>query len=147
MVPCRWAAWYMPKGENNGQCGKCEKVWHSKGENCPATKSKCNTCNKVGHCWGVCRNRKAVSKVTEQTEQLHSDWLGVWIHCFILMKQCIHLVRLWNENNIFCLLLRRLQQISVGPLSFLHSMPTGFSRYNCIQTALSAPPSLHCLAD
>lgn len=62
-----------PKGENKGQCGMCGKGWHSKNENCPARKSKCNVCNKVGHWSRVCRNRKAVSEVTEQ---LHSSFLG-----------------------------------------------------------------------
>lgn len=58
-----------PKGGNKGQCGLCGKAWHSKDENCPARKSTCNTCNKVGHWSRVCRSRQAVSEVTEQTEQ------------------------------------------------------------------------------
>ncbi|KAK9519969.1 hypothetical protein VZT92_022659 [Zoarces viviparus] len=65
-----------PKGGNKGQCGQCGKAWHSKDENCPARKSTCNTCNKVGHWSRVCRSRKAVSEVTEQTEQQQPYFLG-----------------------------------------------------------------------
>ena len=37
----------------------------------------CNTCNKVGHSSIVCRTRKTVSEVTEQTERQQSYFLGV----------------------------------------------------------------------
>lgn len=46
-----------PKGGNKGQCGRCGKAQHNKDENCPAKKSTCNACHKVGH-WGrVCRSK------------------------------------------------------------------------------------------
>uniref|UniRef100_A0A3B1ITQ0 Gypsy retrotransposon integrase-like protein 1 n=1 Tax=Astyanax mexicanus TaxID=7994 RepID=A0A3B1ITQ0_ASTMX len=63
-----------PKGGKDGLCGKCGRERHSKDENCPARKSKCNACSKIGHWARVCRNRKAVSEVTEQAEQ--SYFLG-----------------------------------------------------------------------
>ncbi|KAK0145431.1 hypothetical protein N1851_015677 [Merluccius polli] len=67
------------RGGNKG-CGKCGKERHSQEENCPARESTCNTCNKVGHWSRVCRNKKAVSEVTEQqqsySEQQRSYFLG-----------------------------------------------------------------------
>ena len=36
-----------PKWGNDGQCGKCGRARHSKDENCPARKSKCNACSKL----------------------------------------------------------------------------------------------------
>lgn len=50
--------------------GTIHKVTHKR------SKNTCNTCNKVGHRSRVCRNRKAVSEVTEQKEQLHPYFLG-----------------------------------------------------------------------
>lgn len=66
--------------KGSGKCGKCGKERHSKDGNCPARESTCNTCNKVGHWSRVCRNKKAVSEVTEQQqsypEQQQSYFLG-----------------------------------------------------------------------
>lgn len=45
------------KGGNNKQCGRCGNMAHSKDEGCPAKKSTCNICKKVGHWSKVCRSR------------------------------------------------------------------------------------------
>lgn len=65
------------KWSTNGQCRKYGKVWHGMDGNCLASESTCDTCNKVGLWSRVCKNRKTVSKVTEQSEQLVSCFLGV----------------------------------------------------------------------
>lgn len=60
---------FTQKGGNKRQWGQCGKVRHKRGESCPAKTSKCRTYNKVGHWSKMCRSRKAVSEVREQTEE------------------------------------------------------------------------------
>lgn len=60
---------YIKPNRGNGGKEKCEcvKVRHNKDENC-WHESTCNTCNKIGQWSRVCRNRRAVSEVTEQQQ-------------------------------------------------------------------------------
>ena len=54
-----------PRNQNNTnqtsyrgrKCGRCGKDFHQKPEQCPAMKSKCDRCQKIGHWAGMCRSR------------------------------------------------------------------------------------------
>ena len=48
-------------------CNRCGKRMHKKQEYCPAIKSMCNRCKKVGHWERMCKS-KVVNEVTEQEE-------------------------------------------------------------------------------
>lgn len=56
------------KGGNKwqGQCGQCGKKRHNENETCPAKKSTCNKCAKVGHWGSVCRTKKSVREVVAE---------------------------------------------------------------------------------
>ena len=72
---------YKSKGGNKwqGQCGRCGKKKHNENETCPAKKSTCNKCAKVGH-WGlVCRSKRLVREVVaepQEQQQFHPYFLG-----------------------------------------------------------------------
>ena len=46
------------------KCGRCGKMQHKDQERCPALKSTCNKCKKVGH-WEIKCHTKAIREVTE----------------------------------------------------------------------------------
>ena len=57
--------WKNKSGEHGGpKCGRCGRMQHKDQERCPALKSTCNKCKKVGH-WEAKCHTKAVREVTE----------------------------------------------------------------------------------
>lgn len=64
---------WKPKRKNDKEqgepkCGRCGKIKHRRQENCPAIKSTCNKCKKVGHWERMCHSR-SVREVTETVAQ------------------------------------------------------------------------------
>ena len=58
-----------PKG-NNEQAQKCDRCGynaHKPQEKCPAKNESCNRCRKIGHFAQVCRSRKSIVKVLNET--------------------------------------------------------------------------------
>ena len=58
-----------PKG-NNEQAQKCDRCGynaHKPQEKCPAKNESCNKCRKIGHFAQVCRSRKSIVKVLNET--------------------------------------------------------------------------------
>ena len=58
-----------PKG-NNEQAQKCDRRGHNAHkpqEKCPAKNESCNKCRKIGHFAQVCRSRKSIVKVLNET--------------------------------------------------------------------------------
>ena len=58
-----------PKG-NNEQAQKCDRRGynaHKPQEKCPAKNESCNRCRKIGHFAQVCRSRKSIVKVLNET--------------------------------------------------------------------------------
>ncbi|XP_042071854.1 uncharacterized protein K02A2.6-like [Haplochromis burtoni] len=59
------------------KCGKCGKTQHARDERCPAAKSVCHGCRKIGHWARVCRNTRSVNEVTEtEKSEQASYFLG-----------------------------------------------------------------------
>ena len=51
-------------------CGYCNTKHEYAQTNCPAAKSKCNFCKKVGHFQAVCRSKRHVSMVTDHVTEV-----------------------------------------------------------------------------
>ena len=67
-----------PKG-NNEQAQKCDRRGynaHKPQEKCPAKNESCNRCRKIGHFAQVCRSRKSIVKVLNET--LFGRWIFQW---------------------------------------------------------------------
>ena len=58
-----------PKGNNEEaqKCDRCGYNAHKPQEKCPAKNESCNKCRKIGHFAQVCRSRKSIVKVLNET--------------------------------------------------------------------------------
>ena len=56
--------------KGNQCCGYCGKMRHQSRDQCPARRSECSTCKKVGH-WAACCRQKQRSDATNQTSEMN----------------------------------------------------------------------------
>ena len=56
--------------EQDNLCGYCNSKDVYGNNNCPAAKSKCNFCQKIGHFQAVCRSKRHVSMVTDHVNEV-----------------------------------------------------------------------------
>lgn len=69
----KWKPRMKASGEQRDpNCGRCGKLKHKEQENCPALKSTCNKCRKVGH-WESRCHTKSVREVTEDVSDDASE--------------------------------------------------------------------------
>ena len=59
----------VPQKQDN-LCGYCNGKHVSGKSNCPAAKSKCSFCQKIGHFHAVCRSKRHVSMVTDHVSEV-----------------------------------------------------------------------------
>lgn len=64
----KWTPKRKGKEHEESKCGRCGKIKHKQKENCPAIRSTCNKCKKVGHWEKMCHS-KSVREVTETVAQ------------------------------------------------------------------------------
>ena len=56
------------RSERGKTCNRCGKMMHKIQEHCPAIKSTCNKCKKIGHWERMCKSKIVVNEVSEHEE-------------------------------------------------------------------------------
>ena len=62
---------HQSKSEKEKKCGKCGYQWHKKFSDCPAKNEDCRSCHQKGHFWRMCRVKKTVRHVQEDSDEDH----------------------------------------------------------------------------
>ena len=62
---------HQSKSEKEKKCSRCGYAWHKKFSDCPAKNEECNSCHQKGHFWRMCRVKKTVRHVQEDSDEDH----------------------------------------------------------------------------